>query len=110
MHIAGRLALQSDWQSANTAGSEQNLAKFGYHGCDIVIRELCERSFLADFVTDFPTGALVRLRLPGTGTMIARIEESTQGKLFARFVNPVGLARLRKTVGLGLDGAFARAA
>jgi hypothetical protein len=110
VHIAGRLALQSDWASSNVASSEHISAKFGYHGCDIVVREICERSFLADFVDDLPMGALVRLRLPGTGTMLARIEESQHGKLFARFINPVGTARLRKTIGLGLDGAFAQAA
>jgi hypothetical protein len=52
VHIAGRLALQSDWASSNVASSEHISAKFGYHGCDIVVREICERSFLADFVDE----------------------------------------------------------
>ena len=46
------------------------------------------------------TGALVRLRLPGAGAMLARVTRSDSGRIAADFVNPVPAGRLDKTIGM----------
>jgi hypothetical protein len=101
MRIAGRLALQSAGEEQGVPIAVQGLASaiMGYHGCDVVVRNLCERQFEADLVAKLPKGALVRLRLPGAGMMVARVTSSHRGTLKASFVNPVSPARLGKTLG-----------
>ncbi|MEY2926126.1 MAG: hypothetical protein RL367_603, partial [Pseudomonadota bacterium] len=90
MRIAGRLALQS---ATLTAG-------LGYHGCDVLVCRIDGQGFEAAFDTAIPPGSLVRLRLPGAGTMLARVAESKAGLLHADFINPVSPARLSMTVGI----------
>jgi hypothetical protein len=100
MRIAGRLALESAREEAATLRSQAPTSSIlSYHGCNVVVRNLCERQFEADLSADVPTGALVRLRLPGAGMMVARVTSSDRGKLIASFVNPVSPARLGKTLG-----------
>jgi hypothetical protein len=77
----------------------QDMRRQGYHGYDVVVRTLSEHDFEADMATDLPKGALVRLRLPGAGMMVAHVIRSQRGRLCARFVNPVSPARLGKTLG-----------
>lgn len=90
MRIAGRLALQS----------AVPLAGLGYHGCDVLVRQISETGFVADVKTNIAAGSLVRLKLPGSGVMIARVASSDAGQLSAEFLNPVNQTRLRKTVGM----------
>jgi hypothetical protein len=100
MRIAGRLALESAREEGATLRSHAPTSSImSYHGCNVVVRNLCERQFEADLSTDVPTGALVRLRLPGAGMMVARVTSWDHGKLKASFVNPVSPARLGKTLG-----------
>jgi hypothetical protein len=97
MRIAGRLALQS-----TPPLSELALPVTGYHGCDVVVRQISVDGFEADLVGSFPQGSLVRLRLPGAGMMLARVAESRSGSVSAAFVNPVHPMRLGKTLGLAV--------
>ncbi|MBU6251571.1 MAG: hypothetical protein KGN98_00085 [Alphaproteobacteria bacterium] len=103
MHIAGRLALYSP-ACAVLPKRESAIAPnpdiLSFHGCDIVVRRITEHGFEAELTTQLVEGALVRLRLPGAGAMIARVTESRHGYLSADFVNPVSASRLGKTLGM----------
>jgi hypothetical protein len=97
VRIAGRLALQPMANNEKQADVDQRLC--GYHGMDVVVCTLSEFDFEAELEAELPTGALVRLRLPGAGMMVAHVERSRAGRISAKFVNPVGSARLCKTLG-----------
>lgn len=103
MRIAGRLAWQPTVNSGKQPDVDQRLC--GYHGMDVVVCTLSEFDFEAELEAELPTGALVRLRLPGAGMMVAHVERSRAGRLSAKFVNPVGIARLGKTLGFGQSKA-----
>lgn len=103
MYIAGRLALQSPSgamlpQSAGRIAPHPDILSF--HGCDVVVRTINQDGFEADLSTPLMTGALVRLRLPGAGAMLARVTRSDSGRIAADFVNPVPAGRLDKTIGM----------
>ncbi len=103
MHIAGRLALQSPSTvtlPTTGEGIAPNPDILSFHGCDVVVRHISEYGFEAELMTPIMAGALVRLRLPGAGAMIARVKESQCGRLVADFVNPVSPHRLGKTLGM----------
>lgn len=103
MYIAGRLALQSPSGTAlDRAGRAiaPHPDILSFHGCDVVVRHICERGFEADLSTQLVAGALVRLRLPGAGAMLARVTESASGRLFADFINPVSPQRLGQAIGM----------
>lgn len=110
MYIAGRLALQSPSAVAGTrSGSKLSGGRLApspnilsFQGCDIVVRQIDQTGFEADLQTKLVKGALVRLRLPGAGVMIARVRESACGRLIADFVNPVSPNRLGKTLGMAV--------
>jgi hypothetical protein len=70
-----------------------------YHGRNVVIRSISENGFEADSVDHYPVGALVRLRLPGVGAVLARVTDAEDGQVKAAFVNPVGPSRLAMAVG-----------
>jgi hypothetical protein len=72
----------------------------GYYGRDIVIRSLSETGFEADTRFALSEGAIVRLRLPGAGNVLARILDSAGERLFAEFVNPLGRSRLNMALGM----------
>ncbi len=90
MYIAARLALCA---TATAPG-------VGYHGCNIVVRELSQTGFVADARLEVTAGELVRLRLPGAGAMLARIEKNNDGSVAASFLNPVSYSRLGLTLGM----------
>ena len=96
MRIAGRLALHSALPVQDLGPVQGS----GYHGCDVVVRHISSDGFEADLTTAIPAGALVRLRLPGAGVMLARVGETRQGSLSAAFLNPVNPARLGMTMGM----------
>lgn len=95
MRIAGRLAFEPD-----IVAGEVNRSRIGYHGCDIIVRSISETGFSGEFVHALPQGAIVRLRLPGAGVLVARVDRCGDGQLEAAFVNPVAPARLGKTIGM----------
>ncbi len=61
---------------------------------------ISELGFEAKFSLPLKRGALVRLRLPGAGAMLAKVSSCQKGVLKAEFVNPVSPARLGKTLGM----------
>lgn len=73
----------------------------GYHGGDIVIVELSEAGFKAQAATYIPAKSIVRLKVPGLGSVVARIAWSRNGLVGGEFVNPVGEGRLRLVPGFG---------
>ena len=100
MRIAGRLAVQpaDGWaRQPDTMGESARMC--GYHGVDVIVHALSELIFEAEIAADLPLGALVRLRLPGAGMMVAHVERSRGGRMRGKFVNPVSAARLGKTLG-----------
>jgi len=103
MYIAGRLALQTPSGVAlpkTGAGSGPRPDILRFHGCDVVVRRLSEEGFEAELATPLVEGALVSLRLPGAGALLARVVSSASGRFCAEFVNPVSQARLGKTLGI----------
>ncbi len=106
MRIAARLALHtpSDCYGALDeyvrGPAKQHL--LGYHGCNVVVRDISPSGFTADIDAEIAADAVVRLRLPGAGVLIARVTDGgAAGSVEARFVNPVSAARLRLTLGMG---------
>jgi hypothetical protein len=102
MRIAGRLALQtpSGIEAAPYDGSRLKSDILSFHGCDILVSNISELGFEAKFSLPLKRGALVRLRLPGAGAMLAKVSSCQKGVLKAEFVNPVSPARLGKTLGM----------
>ena len=103
MRIAGRLALQSPSGIKAAPCETQSRLKtdiLSFHGCDVVVSAISEAGFEATLGLQLEAGALVRLRLPGAGAMLARVTDCMKGKIVAEFVNPVSAARLGKTLGM----------
>jgi hypothetical protein len=98
MHIAARLVPCTP-EAVNTG--------FGYHGCDIIVRELSSSGFAADSRHSLVSGTLVRLRLPGSGAMLARIKSCEGSRMVASFLNPVSRSRLGMTLGMTQDSCAA---
>lgn len=73
----------------------------GFHGRDIIVRALSEQGFEAESRFDVELGAIVRLRLPGAGNVLARVTDCTNSVLKGDFVNPFSETRLRSALGLG---------
>jgi hypothetical protein len=104
MRIAARLALHAPPQMCGVDDFVRGPASkhlLGYHGCDVLVRDLSENGFRADVDAEIPPGSVVRLRLPGAGVLVARVGESCLGQVSAEFVNPVTPARLGMTLGIG---------
>lgn len=95
MRISGRLAFEPDLLAGGV-----NRSSMGYHGCNIIVHSISESGFSGDFSHALPLGALVRLRLPGAGVLVARVGHSGDGRIEASFVNPVPPSRLGKTLGI----------
>jgi hypothetical protein len=106
MRIAARMAVQSagpDRRRKERFAVEPAAPIIiqGYHGGDIVIVELSEAGFKAQAATHIPPKSIVRLKVPGLGTVVARIIWSRNGVVGGEFVNPVGEGRLRLVPGFG---------
>lgn len=102
MQIAARLAMQNCGGEPSGSGPRHfvpHSPAAAYHGRNVVIRSLSEQGFSADSTDDYPIGALVRLRLPGAGAMLARVTAAADGHIAGSFVNPVGPMRLAMAVG-----------
>jgi hypothetical protein len=105
VRLAGRLAMHATLPEQNCAAETSAFPQLsqqmsGYHGCDVVVLDLCETGFEAEIKGLVPQGSVVRLRLPGAGMMVARVIAASEGSLRAEFVNRVSAARLRMTMGL----------
>ncbi len=106
MRISGRLAFHAEAFGSTSLGGTQHRLQvapasslFGYDGADVALSQLSETGFAAEFGHALPVGAIVRLKLPGSGVMLAKITASQRGKISAEFLNPLNPARLRKTFG-----------
>ncbi len=104
MRIAARLAMHQNLPSHSGSAGQSAFPQFnsqimGYHGCDVVVCAISESGFEAEIKGEVPAGALVRLRLPGAGVIVARVIETGASRLSAAFLNPVSQARLRMTLG-----------
>lgn len=113
MHIAGRLALQTPTGICVSPDDETRLKSdiLSFHGCDIVVSAISETGFEAMLAVPLKAGALVRLRLPCAGAMLARVVSHKGNRMKADFINPVSAARIGKALGMsrlgGLQPAFA---
>jgi hypothetical protein len=83
---------------ANPSGGPGNRANF--HGSNVTLCELSPSGFVANVDERYPRGAVVRLRLPGAGMILARVIGERAGRLRAEFVNPVSPARLSMALGM----------
>jgi hypothetical protein len=102
MRIVGRLALQTPSGIGIVPSDESRLKSeiLSFRGCDIVVSGMSECGFEAKLSIPLKKGALVRLRLPVAGAMLAKVVSCQKGLLKAEFVNPVSAARLGQTLGL----------
>lgn len=105
MRIAGRLALQRPMKEDRRAVRGEvsvttTMRALGYHGIDVVVRNISTLGFMAETPDCFPVGAYVRLRLPGLGAVHARVVWCESGQLGAEFVNPVEPGRLSRIMGM----------
>lgn len=97
MRIAARMAFDTPWHERGARD---------FFGGDVVLKTLSETGFEAECQGDHAPGAIVRLRLPCAGTAIARIVDAQPGWLRGEFVNPLGPARLKMTLGVHREAAF----
>lgn len=105
MHVAARMALQSDplgqRQTDRVAvAMPVSMRAMGYHGSNVVVRNISELGFMADVNCAFPEGSYVRLRLPALGTMLARIAWCDGKAVGGEFINPVPPTRLNQILGM----------
>lgn len=105
MRIAARMAVETD--SGGNRRSvrepvevETTMRALGYHGVDVVVRNISAHGFMAETVNDFAVGCYVRLKLPGVGTMLARIAWAEDGRIGGEFLNAVSPVRLRFILGI----------
>jgi hypothetical protein len=80
----------------------------GYDGVDVIVGKISEHGFLAETDEAFPPEAFVRLKLPGVGSVYARIVSAKPGRVAGEFVTPLAPARLQRTIGLGSTLVTAR--
>lgn len=107
MRIAARMALQepglTDGFRPQGGGAGARLS-VGYDGIDVIVGTISEHGFMAETQAesdaDFPPAAFVRLKLPGAGSVYARIISAGEGRVSGEFVNPIPSARLQRTLGL----------
>jgi len=93
MRIAARMALQEPV-------GRPEMRAFGYDGFDVVVGAISEHGFMAETDASFPPDAFVRLKLPGVGSVYARIVAANKGQVSGEFVTPLAPGRLQRTLGL----------
>lgn len=93
MRIAARMALQEP-------AGRPAMRALGYDGVDVVVGSISEHGFMAETDASFPPQAFVRLKLPGVGSVYARIVSAKPGRVAGEFVTPLAPARLQRTIGL----------
>lgn len=109
MRIAARLAAQAPMQDAPERRAAPRVAvrapatmrALGYHGTDVLVRDISGEGFRAETRARFMPGSYVRLRIPGLGALHARIVWAKDDQVGGAFVNPVEPGRLNRIIGLG---------
>jgi PilZ domain len=104
MQIAARLAVQSPAQDQRraqrkTVSVAADMRLLGYHGFDVVVRDISELGFKVESPVKVASGSIVRLRLPGLGMLLGKIIWARSGHLGGEFINPVSPSRLRLVLG-----------
>lgn len=112
MRIAARMAVENGPGGERRASRAQvqvstTMRALGYHGFDVVIRNISEHGFMADTANEFAEGSYVRLKLPCVGTVLARIAWAKGGQVGGEFLNTVNPVRLRLVMGMGMGAAAA---
>lgn len=108
MRIAARLAVQHEPQDDRRQAerlavcASATMRALGYHGIDVVLRDISGEAFMAETSDAVAPGSLVRLRIPGLGAVLARIVWSKPGHVGGSFFNPVNDGQLRRIVGIGV--------
>lgn len=106
MRIAARMAIETEpTNNRRTSRAPVHMSTtmraLGYHGFDVVVRNISEHGFMAETSNDFVEGCYVRLKLPCVGTVLARIAWSKSGQVGGEFLNAVNPVRLRLVMGMG---------
>lgn len=114
LRIAARMALQAPAQAGREGMRDAivvptTMRALGYHGHDVIVRNISEQGFMAETEAIFPEAAYVRLKLPGLGAVNAQIKWSEGGRLGGQFVTPIATARLAMIVGIGRGEMVRRA-
>lgn len=110
MRIAARMAMETQPEGERRSARQQikveaTIRALGYHGVDVVVRNISEHGFMAETHNEFPEGSYVRLRLPCVGTMLARIAWAKRGQVGGEFLNALNPPRLRLILGRNAVGA-----
>jgi hypothetical protein len=82
------------------ATGRPGMRAIGYDGFDVVVGAISEHGFMAETDAAFPPQAFVRLKLPGVGSVYARIISAKGGSVSGEFVTPLAPSRLQRTIGL----------
>lgn len=104
MQIAARLAIQGPATDQRRAvrfpvSMETDMRQIGYHGFDVVVRDISALGFKVETPIRIKVKTLVGLRLPGIGMVLGRVAWCRKGCVGGEFVNPIPEQRLRQVVG-----------
>ncbi len=104
MQIAARLAVHAPAPDTRRAKRTPvavvaDMRLLGYHGFDVVVRDISELGFKVESPVKVTTGSIVRLRLPGLGMLLGKVVWNRSGCLGGEFINPVSPSRLRLVLG-----------
>jgi PilZ domain len=104
MQIAARLAVHSvspdgRRKKRSSVAISANLGLGGFHGHDVIIRDISELGFKVESSVAISRGAIVRLRIPGIGVVLGRIVWVRAGRIGGEFVNPLNATRLSMAIG-----------
>jgi len=100
VHIAAKVAVETPAPNQRRAEREPvkveaSIRSSGYHGNDVVIRNISTLGFMADAVGDFEPDSTILVRLPTLGSVSARIVWARDDQIGCEFVNEIDLQRLR---------------
>ncbi len=104
MQIAARLAIQGPAVDQRRAvrfpiSMETDMRQIGYHGFDVLVRDISALGFKVDTPIKIKTKTLIGLRVPGLGMALGRVAWCRKGQIGGEFVNPIPEQRLRQVVG-----------
>jgi hypothetical protein len=105
MQIAARLAVHTPAPDKRRSAREvvalsAALCFAGYHGQDVIVREISEVGFKVQTDQQIARGSIVRLRLPGLGMVLGRVIWRRGRHVCGEFINPLSPERLRLAIGV----------
>ena len=100
MHIAAKVAVETPASNLRRVEREPvqvdaTIRSAGYHGHDVVIRNISTLGFMADAEGDFEPDSTILVRLPTLGSVSARIVWARDDQIGCEFVHEIDLQRLR---------------